>query len=152
WLVRLSRAFGDVADIVKDVAFNFQQFRQRGVDPVVSGMLALGAVFPGLRSVLQPIIGVVQSLTTAFRAFFEGDWAGGFSALGDAASHAWDAIMAAFEMGVESLLNAIEEIDWGAIWDGLRDTASTLNDRLNDVASALFDWFTSTVSGIDWAG
>jgi hypothetical protein len=140
----LGTALIDLGGRIQALVYNFQQFKNAGVDPVTSAIFALGAVFPGLRSALEPLVGVVDSVKDAFdslrgalRAFTDGDFELGFARLGEAMRSAWDAIVGSFESGRaavelafqaigraargigEGVMAAIRAIDWSAVGGAL---------------------------------
>lgn len=155
-----------------------------GVNPVHAALLALGSVFPPLAGYIENVISqfanlrdAAVSLFDAFKAFAQGNFAEGFSKLGDAAKSAalaivdnfqaigsliagvfdaipWGAIASAMAAGASALwdwiVDSVSAIDWGAVGSALLTGAQTAIAYIADAASDVWGWIKEQVSSIPW--
>lgn len=136
WIAAVSRGLIEMARTVEELVGWFQTFRELGINPVSSALLALGATFEPLMPLMSDLADMVANLQDAFQAFMDGNWSLGFAELGNAAQDAWGAIQAG--IGLISEL-AMQVADWV-----LNVGAPAVVGAAQDIWDAVSDWVVNT--------
>ena len=116
------------------------------------GMTLLRGAAVAIGMLLFGIPGLLVGLTLAFlSAFLNIDW-------GSIGSSIWNGLMSALSWlaGIGSaiwgwLTEAVSGIEWGKLWDGVKDVTSAIVDKFGDLLGAITGWIGENVPGVgDW--
>jgi TP901 family phage tail tape measure protein len=170
--------FDSLADTVMLGTLMFQNLRDLGLSPVQAAVETLVAILPGLEGHIRAVGDVVQHVVDAFQAFTAGNFAEGFTQLGQAALDLGRALLSGFLAipwgeigsfllsGLQSalsflaniggdifnwLVGAVRSINWSAVWGVIESAGSYVIDAFGDLWTFLTKWFTDAIGQISWS-
>ncbi len=104
-LDRIAGWVNTAAGAIDELVQRFQGLRALGLDPVSAALIAIGTTFESLAPLMNDLAGIVSNVSDAFSAFVAGDYAAGFTSLGEAARSAWDALREIGDMTLDVVVS-----------------------------------------------
>ena len=107
--------------------------------------------------ILSSVLDIIMGLVDTFIALFSGDWEGFWSGIGEIASAVWDGICQIIDGAVQflsglvsSFLSGVSTL-WSTVWEGIKSFASGIWDGIKQKANEIFNNLKSDLAGI-WDG